>query len=215
MDEKLQKIVEIDIKKKVVALVVLLGILSAGYWYLMYQPVNQKLVELKKEVDSPGGLRSQVARLDHIAKNLDSFIAEVKHLDVELKKALRELPDKKEIINLLARISDKAQDSGLDVKTFKPLTEVTKEFYAEQPVKLEVRGRFHQVATFFDEVRHLDRIVNLKQFHIKEPDIDAENNYVSVNAGLTATAFRFLDADEIRVNEEESLRNRGKRRKKK
>ena len=69
-----------------------------------------------------------------------------------------------------------------------------KDFYAEVPVSIAVDGTYHQVATFFDEVGHLSRIVNINQITMKEPVVgDAQ---VQVKVGCTATTFRYLDEAE-------------------
>ena len=132
--------------------------------------------------------RGLVARLPEAEKK-------VKELDILLKKALQELPDSRDIPQLLTRISDKAKDAGLEILLFKPAGESKKDFYAEVPVQIEVEGSFHQVATFFDEVGHMERIVNVSKYNLADPQTD-RNKKVSLKTSLTATAFRFLTEEE-------------------
>ena len=127
-------------------------------------------------------------------------------LNFELDKALKELPDKKEIDQLLLKVSDRAKDSGLDIKLFKPRPEEKRDFYAAVPVDIEASGSYHQVATFFDEVGHLDRIVNLDNLAISDPIVDKKN--VTLKTTVTATAFRFLDESERPQVEEQKEKKR-------
>jgi type IV pilus assembly protein PilO len=111
-----------------------------------------------------------------------------------LKKALAELPDNKEIPQLLEKVADKAKDAGLDVRLFVPKAEQRKDFYAEVPVQIEVGGGYHQVATFFDEVSHLERIVNINEFSMSDPE--RTDSGLVLKTSLVATSFRFLDESE-------------------
>jgi type IV pilus assembly protein PilO len=156
-------------------------------------------------------LQKEIQVLRVKASRLEEFEAEVEVLDAELLRALRELPDRKEMDTLLARISDKAKDSGLDVELFKPEGEIKRDFYAEVPVTLELRGEYHEIAGFFDEVAHLDRIVNMDKFNIAKESA-RKGNSEGLKTTVVATSFRFLDESE-RPKEED--KKDGKRRGKK
>jgi type IV pilus assembly protein PilO len=62
----------------------------------------------------------------------------------------------------LSGISEAGKDAGLEFVLFEPKNEKRKEFYAEIPVDIDVTGNYHQVATFFDKVANLPRIVNIR-----------------------------------------------------
>ena len=64
-----------------------------------------------------------------------------------------------------------AKDSGLDVKLFKTSLEQKRDFYAEVPVQISLGGTYHQLASFFDAVGHLTRIVNISNVSIGSPRI--------------------------------------------
>jgi len=180
-----------------------LALIVAFYFFMFFFPIKDELAGLQSDVDQ---LRIKVSQEKGIADNIDSFVEEVERLEVELNKALAELPDKREIANLLASVSDLGKDSGLEIKLFKPLPEQKRDYYAEVPVELEVGGSYHQVATFFDEVGHLDRIVNLDKFSMTEPDLEKET--VRLNTTVVATTFRFLDESERPTQD----KKRGKKR---
>lgn len=194
MRDKLENLVERPVGQRVGVLVGALALVAVGYWLQFYSPASTELAEFETKLGGKDGLRAQVAQHRLTAENLDVFREEVSRLDVELNQALQQLPDKKEIPNLLAKVSDTARDSGLEVHLFKPNPEQKREFYADVPVQIEVSGSYHQVATFFDEVSRLDRIVNLDQLSITEPSISDEE--VTVRTQVVATAFRFLDESE-------------------
>ena len=208
MNESLKKIFELSLGKKLGIAGGILGLVGLMYYLYFLSPVEEEITKLDNSINGPRGLNSQISEKEGIARNLDTFKKEVERLDVELNKALKELPDKKETSGLLSRVSDKARDAGLDIKLFRPQGEEKKDFYAEVPVELEVQGTFHQVTTFFDEVGRMARIVNLGNIRLSQPEIGESN--VNVNTTVVATAFRFLSEEE-RVVPKKGKKKRKKR----
>lgn len=211
MNEKIEDILELPVTYKLGILFGTVLFIGAGYWYFFYSSNAEKIAELEKKINGPTGLTYQISKQEAIAANLDTFEAEVEKLDIELRKALAELPDKKEVGILLEKISDKAHDTGLEVRLFRPKATEKRDFYAEVPVSIEVVGTFHQVATFFDEVGRLERIVNLGELEMKDPVISDEK--VTVTTQVQATAFRFLDESERPKTDGEGSKKRRRRRK--
>ncbi len=168
-----------------------IGFVVFIFWTYLYGPTLEEIAQLEEKVE---GLNTEISQEERIAANLGRFKAQVKELDVKLKFALAELPDQKQIPELLSKISDLARDSGLEVPLFKPKAENFREFYAEVPVEIAVLGTFHQVATFFDEVGQLPRIVNINRITINEPKTTGEDMQLKV--ACIATTFRYLDEDE-------------------
>ncbi len=191
MNETLEKIIELPIAVRGLIVAAFAALLIGAYWFLILSPVQEELAKVEEDSNR---IELEVAEKQRIVANLPKFEAEVERLDVELKKALSELPDEKEIPQLLEKIADKAKESGLDVRLFRPKTEQRKDFYAEVPVEIEVGGGFHQVATFFDEVSRLERIVNIDSFSLTDPK-RAESGRM-LKTSLVATSFRFLDEKE-------------------
>ena len=76
------------------------------------------------------------------------------------------LPEAKEIPHLLKNISNMGQQQGLEFLLFKPEKENPKEFVAEIPITLHLKGSYHQIGIFFDYIRRLPRIVNIKQLEL-------------------------------------------------
>jgi len=203
--EYVKKIIKMSLSKKIGILLGVLALLGFGYYTIFLSSSYAIIQEGQEEADE---LELEVAKKKGIAANLKKFRNEVKELDQELSKALRELPDKKDIDSLLAKISDKAKNSGLEVELFQPAPEKYGDFYSEIPVELKVNGKFHQVAVFFNEVGDLDRIVNLKEYGIKGIKGAIEDKNSVLNATLTAVSFRFLDEKERKAREKKSKKDK-------
>lgn len=130
---------------------------------------------------------------------------EVAELDRKLETAITRLPDEKEIPELLSNISSLGRDSGLDILIFRQKPEGYQEFYAEVPVDMQVRGTYHQVASFFDEVAKLDRIVNVSNIVLRDPKLLDDDLVLEANS--TVTTFRFLsDRERERLIEQKKIK---------
>ena len=84
-------------------------------------------------VEGDGTCSKQIAR---------RFRAEYEKMQQRLQESLKELPNDKEIPELLTSISSIANQNQLEVKKFQPGSEVAKGFYAEVPVVLTLTGRY-------------------------------------------------------------------------
>ncbi len=190
MDITVESIKKLPVKQKAYILVGLLALISGLYWYLVYSP---KTVELTGLVASLEKLQAELSESKAIAADLPKFKEEVERLNELLKKALLELPDKKEIPSLLTNISNLGTESGLEFLRFKPLSEAPSGFYAKVPVEINVKGTFHEVATFFDKVSKLPRIVNITQVNMG--GAKEEGGRIVLTTSCLATTYRFIEGE--------------------
>lgn len=210
MNEILEKIFGLPTKTKLVVAVIILSLPVALYFFIFAKEISEETDKLYQSINAPKtGLKAKIAELEGIRRNMDRFTQESGRLQEELAYAKSELPDRTEIASLLAKISDKAQDVGLEVKSFKPQTEIKHDYYAEQPVSIEVVGSYHEIAAFFDEVGRLPRIVNLDSFQIKEPSVGDDE--VVATSSVVATTYRFLDDNERSPQSDKSPKSASRR----
>lgn len=141
------------------------------------------------------------------AENRAAFEAELEALAARLKKALRELPNDREIPGLLSEIDGLARKSGLEVRKFQPLPEVLHEFYAEVPVQIIMDGGYHEFGIFFDRVRKMNRIVSVKDIKMGDP-VEGQSEVTLTVSGRVVT-YRFLSEDEIKANAERAKGAKG------
>jgi type IV pilus assembly protein PilO len=200
LNQILDAILERSTAQKVAILGVGVILIAALYYSFWFSP---KADEVAKLADSVEIARNEKTVKTQKAANLSRLRQDLQRLDAELKKAIAQLPEKKEIPELLSSISSKAQQSGLDVLLFRPRPESYQEFYAEVPVDITVKGNFHNTVNFFDDVGRMDRLVNIDNIGFKNPTVSGDN--VVLETTSVATAFRFLDdAERKKVAEEKA-----------
>ena len=174
-------------------------LLVIGYFYV-YLPGDDQVTKLAEEIT---GVRADRDKKKALSVNLPKLQKELQEWDAKLKAAVAQLPDRKEIPDLLSSLSTKAREAGLEILLFRPRAENFQEFYAEIPVDIVVRGGFFNAVTFFDEVGKLNRLVNIDNIDLKNPK--AGGDQVALEISTLATTYRFLDeAERKKVAEEKA-----------
>jgi type IV pilus assembly protein PilO len=207
LNQLLDNILERSPAQKLAILGAVIILLAALYYSFLYSPQAEEIAKLADSVEIA---RNEKSVKTQKAANLARLRKDLQQLDAELKKAVAQLPEKKEIPDLLTNISTKAQQSGLDILLFRPRTETYQDFYAEIPVDITVKGNFHNTVAFFDEVGRMNRLVNIDNIGFKNPTVAGEN--VLLETTSVATAFRFLDdAERKKIAEEKAKAAKAKK----
>jgi type IV pilus assembly protein PilO len=180
-------------------------LLVIGYFYV-YLPGDDKATKLAEEITAVRGDRDKKKAL---SANLPRLQKELQEWDAKLKAAVAQLPDRKEIPDLLSSLSTKAKEAGLEILLFRPRAENFQEFYAEIPVDIVVRGGFFNAVTFFDEVGKLNRLVNIDNIDLKNPKVGGDQ--VALEISTLTTTYRFLDEGERKKVAEEKAKAAAKK----
>jgi type IV pilus assembly protein PilO len=192
MDPKVEKILKLPNKQKIGILAAVMVLEAAALVWFLYLPMHKQLGELRAKHAT---LQAEVEKNTKTANNLPKIQKEYKDLNIELDKALTELPNSREIPSLLTNITATGKNAGLDFLVFRPRAEVKKDFYAEVPVDITISGSYYSVANFFGAVANLPRIVNIANVDFAE--VKNVNNRMMTKVTCLATTFRFLGKEEI------------------
>jgi type IV pilus assembly protein PilO len=207
MNELFDRILEMPVRQRVLLLVATVFLVFGGYAYLIYWPRADEITDKEQTLVS---LRQDRDRKAALVANLPQAKQDVADLNAALKQAIAQLPDTKEIPDLLSGISAVARDAGLEIQQFRQKPEVYQDFYAEVPVEILVRGAYWQVESFFQRVSDLTRIVNMSDIGIKAPPL-IESDPVKLQTSCAATTFRFLDEEERARIAKEREKKEGKK----
>ena len=200
MNDLIERFFELEPRQRTILCVLFVGIIAVAYWSLVYSGRRAEMATLHEKVQT---LRDQRTAKEHLVANIDEERNIIRDLQADLQKAEVQLPDKKEIPDLLSSISSVGREAGLEILLFRQKAERYQDFYAEVPVDVLVRGNYQQVATFFDRVGQLDRIVNVSDISMKDPK--DESGAMVVSTACSAVTFRFLDeAERQRIAKEKA-----------
>ncbi len=162
------------------------------YWFTLYGSQRTQLKDLTAQLTK---VESQISEAKAVASNLKSFQEEQERLHAELDAALRQLPNSSELPVLLTNINSLGKKSGLEIKTFRPMREIDRGFFAEVPIELEFYGAYHDVGVFFDRISRLSRIVNVTELDMKLDQYRGETPQLQVSG--IATTFKFVERDTV------------------
>ena len=191
MNQLLDKLLAQSQVKKIAILAGTILLVFALYYSFVHSPRSDEIAKLADSVEIARNEKQvKLAK----AANMARLQTELRVMEAKLKEAVAQLPDRKEIPDLLANLSNKAREAGLDILLFRPRAEAFQEFYAEVPVDIVVRGGFHNAVAFFDDVSKLNRIVNIDNIDFRNPRVAGDQ--VTMDISNLATTYRFLDETE-------------------
>src|SRR3972149_9508968 len=139
--------------------------------------------------------------------DIPRFQKEKDELEEQLKKALSQLPNEKEIPNLIDSRSESARKSGLKVILFQPGQETQRGFYADIPVNMEVEGTFESLYDFCVKISELPRIVNVQNISTILAS-SAISSKPIVKAPFVTLTFRFVSPEETAAAEAEAAKKK-------
>ena len=133
-----------------------------------------------------------LAEKQAIADNLNERRKEMDALEQKFQEALTQLPEKKDIEELLSQLSDVGKKSGLEIARVVPGGEATEGFYSRIPISMAVSGNYNEIAMFLQEIANLRRIVNVSDLRLTQAVIKGDK--VSLTSEFMATTFRFSES---------------------
>ena len=168
---------------KAVAIIVLcVGVLGAGYWF----DTKEQLAALEKKEKQETEKKQIFEGKQRKAANLEPLRQQLEEMKQSFGAMLRQLPNQAEIDALLVDISQTGLASGLEFELFKPGKETQAEFYAEKPIQIRVRGRYHEFGEFVSGVAALPRIVT-------QHNISVSPSQSELVMEATAKTYRYLE----------------------
>jgi type IV pilus assembly protein PilO len=157
------------------------------YWVVFFTEVSAKIEGANRQ---SGTLQQQ---LGEVQQSQATYLIDRDDL-VMRQQRQRELnkilPADTEAAAFLSSLQQVSNVSGVSLRAWQPVDEQVQTFFAKVPMKLELSGRFHQIAKFVYEVGKLDRIINVENLDLAEPKVEGDE--VVLKARCLATTFHTL-----------------------
>ena len=169
-----------------VIVIIFAGVLGLGYWL----DTKDQGMRLEKAEQKEQELRQAFEVKAKKAANLQAYEQQLEEMRESFGAMLRQLPNKTEVAELLVDISQTGLASGLEFELFKPQSEIPKEFYAELPISIRVKGDYHEFGNFISGVAALPRIVTVHDVAIEQ----SKEQGLTMN--ILAKTYRYLDEEE-------------------
>jgi type IV pilus assembly protein PilO len=181
-------------------LIVCAIVLFAGFWFLIQGELEQYGEAQKKEE----ALRETYMNKKALAINLPAYKEQMEEMEQTFGSLLRQLPNTTEVPDLLVDITQAGLGRGLEFTLFRPEKELPKDFYAEMPISVEVRGTYHELAQFVSDVAALPRIVTFGDIAITA----SKDNKLTMSA--KAKTYRYMEEGSVKKPDKAVSRTRKK-----
>jgi type IV pilus assembly protein PilO len=164
-------------------------LIFAMYWVILYSDISAKLKAAEGEkARLSGELQTQERNKASYIQDKDDLAAR----QVRQKDLNKALPAETEAPAFLSALQQVANVSGVDLKAWQPMDEQTQNFYAKFPMKLELTGKFHQIAKFAYEAGRVERIINVENLDMSDPKLEGDE--MKLKAKCLATTFHAVKA---------------------
>jgi len=185
-----QTIANLSPTRKLILVLVVVALIFGLYWQFGYKKKAKTIDRLRSDLSNK---QAKLNENEAIARNLPRFKEEVGKLNAQLSKVVQELPNSREIPNLLETISNLGAVNGLEVVYIKPQNDVDKGFYAEVPISIKVKGGYHEMGLFLDALSRLPRIINVSNISMGNVREDERSGVIVLDISALATTYRYVE----------------------
>ena len=192
---------------KIAVGVLFVGLVAAAYLFVFYGEIESDIESTRRSLEAK---KAELEKAKEADRAYNKDLTELERRKQLARKQQKILPDDAESPAFLSTVQTVATISGVKLTSWTPQDEEPEAFYAKVPMKLQLEGKFHQVAKFFYGVGQVDRIINMENIDIRidqqsakqrEAELEVSRNpldedSVTVDVTCLATAFRALKEGE-------------------
>ena len=206
--------IKIDVKalpgyvKTVIAILPAL-VIAVAVTFMVILPKNKEIKALDSKIQVQ---ENEIAKSQAKAEKLTELISENQRLRKRLNELKEQLPEEKEVSDLLKQVSDLGIASGLRILLWKPEQRKTHPsgIVYEIPVRVELSGSYHNLGHFFSSLTRLNRIVNISDIKLSDPKPLKDSAVLKVS--FSATTFSAIPEEEIAQQQtEKKTEKKGKK----
>ena len=170
-------------------------VLTCALYFTEFKSQQQANATAQQALDAKN---QENADLESYRPRLADMDRQVASLKQQLEIERKIVPDEKEAEGFIRMLDAEALKAGIEIRRYTADPIASKEFYSEAPFELELDGPYYSVMKFFDQVGHLERIVNISDMLMastkKPSDAKTKHTYQyaaneSVVATCTASTF--------------------------
>ena len=132
--------------------------LSAALYFTEFKSQQEANVAAQTALDAK---MQENAELQSYVPRLADMDRQVANLKQQLEIERKIVPDAKEAEGFIRMMDAEAVKAGIEIRRYTADPVSSKEFYSEAPFEMELDGPYYSMLKFFDQVGHLERIVNV------------------------------------------------------
>ncbi len=154
----------------------------------VFSPIEQNITTLEASIEK---LQAEIRKGRAAKRDLPKLEEDIRNLQLELDRLRRILPTRRETDTLLKKLKQLTEIGHFELLRFTPQPFVDRDFYWEWPIKVELRGTYHELGLFFDRLSRFSRIINVSQLSIRA-DRKRGSDY-TIRADFTQQTFIYKE----------------------
>lgn len=186
---------EMSLVTKLGIMVLIAGVVGAGFYFWPLGPMNDDIKQLRSQVDAKRAENQRLRDFIPMLADLNKHLVELEQQLIEEKKIV---PDEKEADEFIKQLHDTAAAAGVEIRRYTAMPVSNHDFYTEVPFQLDVDGSYFSMLNFFDRIGRVERIINIANLQMSNTKntspAKVKTTYSwapgeSVVASCTATTF--------------------------
>jgi type IV pilus assembly protein PilO len=161
------------------------------FYFFIYSPKSTEVKNLEGVIKKLDGDIETAKKDSDRLPGIELKLAKSKAQYDEIK---RQLPEENEVSNLLKEVSDNAIASGLKIILWAPQVKTThsSNVLYVVPIKMDMKGSYHNLGDFLSKLTAFNRIVNISQIGLRSPSLS--KGEVSLSISISASTFTAIPA---------------------
>lgn len=173
-----------------VLMLVVLGV----FYFTYYKSKNNTIKSMENEVKELSMKIIQAKRKINQLKDIEQGIEEKRAQLRELRKIL---PEQKEIAEITQKVKSIISNTGLALNNLKEQPERSlREVLMQYPLSLSVKGNYHNLAIFFDQLSELEKIFTIDNVSITPIKGSISSKAYSIVANFVASTYYLIASEE-------------------
>ncbi|MBV9946648.1 MAG: type 4a pilus biogenesis protein PilO [Myxococcales bacterium] len=162
----------------------LVAITAGLYWFIFYSDTAAKIEGAERQKKA---LRDELAQQQQAEATYFADRDELALREQRARELNKLLPAEAQEDAFLSSVQQASNAAGIDLKGYAPQEEQQQNFYAKVPMRIEMAGKFQQIAKFAFELGKVDRIINVEDIELTDPKLVGDE--IILKGRCLATAF--------------------------
>jgi Tfp pilus assembly protein PilO len=159
-------------------------LLFAVFYFVIYTNQVVAIASVNNQIRT---VETDLATARQLSANIDELRDEVDKIQTLVSEFSERLPETREIPGLLQTFEDLAQGAGLQVE-LSPKDRLKDERKETYPYAVTVRGNFHQIVTFVNELERFKRYLKISDLDLQEQEFGVSE------ANFTLSTYKFIES---------------------
>lgn len=165
-----------------------------GGWVLY----DEHTVQLEEIISRGSGLEDEISKaqkkvkeIQEFSKKTDEYKVRVEEVAKNIETVQKQLPAETNDTQIITFFQTEINSLNMRDPSFTPGKEERSTYYISKEYNLNAKGTFLQFLIFFERIGTADRIYNIRNLRLFNPNVNQRGRFQIIEGSGTIEAFRF------------------------